>query len=84
MVIQSLPYKLNQLKIKIMKQLLEKENVKYGRVYISKYALIYSFKKNGERYANPTEYMALGNEKSQDDVLARLQKNNPTQKFEIA
>lgn len=25
-----------------MKQLLEKENVKYGRVYISKFALIYS------------------------------------------
>lgn len=67
-----------------MKQLLEKENVKFGRVYISKFALIYSFRKNGERYANPTEYMALGNEKSQDDVLARLQKNNPTQKFEIA
>lgn len=33
-----------------MKQLLEKENVKNGRVYISKFALIYSFKKNGERY----------------------------------
>ena len=70
--------------IKIMKQLLEKENVKHGRVYISKFALIYSFKKNGERYAKPTEYLAFGNEKSQDDVLVRLQKNNPTQKFEIA
>lgn len=67
-----------------MKQLLEKENEKHGRVYISKFALIYSFKKNGERCAKPTEYMALGNKKSQDDVLARLQKNNPTQKFEIA
>ena len=84
MTIQSLLYKLNQLKIKIMKQLLEKENVKNGRVYISKFALIYSFKKNGERDTKPTEYMAFGNEKSQDDVLARLQKNNPTQKFEIA
>ena len=73
MVIQVATLQVEPIKIiKIMKQLLEKENVKFGRVYISKFALIYSFKKNGERCAKPTEYMALGNEKSQDDVLARL------------
>ena len=67
-----------------MTQLVEKKHVKYGRTYTRKYAIIYPIKKNGERYANPIEYEAYGNEQTQEDVLVRLQENNPTRRYEIA
>ena len=54
----------------------------YGKK--SYYAVIYSVKKNGERYKRPMAYNAYGTEKSQEDVLARLQRLNPDSKFEIA
>ena len=67
-----------------MKKLIEMKQDKFGRTYTNKVAIIYSIKKNGERYKNPMIIEALGNEKSQEDVLARLEANNPNHKFEIA
>ena len=67
-----------------MTQLVEKKHNKFGRTYITKVAIIYSIKENGERYKNPNIIVAIGNEKTQEDVLARLQKLNPNRKFEIA
>lgn len=51
---------------------------------LSKGAFIYSIKKNGERYAQPTFYTFIGLEKSAEDILKRLEKYNPNCKFEIA
>lgn len=46
--------------------------------------LVYSIKKNGERYKNPTFYEFVGNEKTVEDVIKRLVELNPTSKFESA
>ena len=51
---------------------------------LSKGAFIYSIKKNGERYAQPTFYTFVGLENSAEDILKRLEKYNPNRKFEIA
>ncbi|MDC2233516.1 hypothetical protein [Bacteroides thetaiotaomicron] len=51
---------------------------------LSKGAFIYSIKKNGERYSNPSFYNFIGSEKSAEDILKRLEKYNPNCKFEIA
>lgn len=64
--------------------LTEKVFRKYGRTYIQKVAILYSIKKNGERYANPTEYELAGMEKTIQDVIKRLEQLNPGRKYEIA
>ena len=51
---------------------------------LSKGAFIYSIKKNGERYAQPTFYTFIGLENSEEDILKRLETYNPNCKFEIA
>lgn len=47
-------------------------------------AYIYTLKKDGSRYANPSFIDASGMEKTQEDVLARMQRNNPNRGFELA
>jgi len=51
---------------------------------LHKGAFIYSIKKNGEKYSNPTFYTFVGSEKSAEDILKRLETYNPNCKFEIA
>lgn len=67
-----------------MKQLIELKHHKFGKTYITKVAVIYPLKNNGKRYANPMVIPAGGYEKTQEDVLARIQRNNPNRKYEIA
>lgn len=57
---------------------------KFGKTYITKVAVIYPLKNNGKRYATPMVIPAGGYEKTQEDVLARIQRNNPNRKYEIA
>lgn len=47
-------------------------------------AYIYSIKKDGSRYAKPTWIGFVGNEKTAEDIVARLEKNNTGKKYEIA
>lgn len=44
---------------------------------------IYSFKKDGSRYKSPTWCEAFG-AKTPEEVLSRMQINNPNKKFELA
>lgn len=67
-----------------MKKLIEMKHHKFGRTYITKVAVIYPLKNNGKRYATPMVIPAGGYEKTQEDVLARIQRNNPNRKYEIA
>lgn len=67
-----------------MKKLIELKHHKLGKTYITKVAVIYPLKNNGKRYATPMVIPAGGYEKTQEDVLARLQRNNPNLKYEIA
>lgn len=67
-----------------MKKLIELKHHKFGKTYITKVAVIYPLKNNGKRYATPMVIPAGGYEKTQEDVLARLQRNNPNRKYEIA
>lgn len=67
-----------------MKKLIEMKHHKFGKTYITKVAVIYPLKNNGKRYATPMVIQAGGYEKTQDDVLARIQRNNPNRKYEIA
>lgn len=46
--------------------------------------LVYSIKKNGERYAKPTFYKFSGYERTAEEVIGRLEKLNPGHKFEAA
>lgn len=55
-----------------------------GKATRKKGAYIYSVKKNGERYANPSFVEASGMEATQEDVLSRIQSLNPTKRFELA
>ena len=55
-----------------------------GKTTHKKGAYIYSVKKNGERYANPSFVEASGMEATQEDVLSRIQSLNPTKRFELA
>lgn len=57
---------------------------KYGKVYTKKVACIYTVKKDGTKSKYPVYYDAYGSEQTQEDVLARLQKNNPNARFELA
>lgn len=47
-------------------------------------AYIYNLKKNGERYTHPSFVEVAGMEATQEDVLLRIQRLNPTKKFELA
>ena len=47
-------------------------------------AFIYHFKRNGERYKNPSFHPFYGLEKNADDVIKRLEKLNPGKRFEKA
>lgn len=67
-----------------MKNLITIKHDKFGKTYTDKVAVIYPIKNNGKRYANPITVSAVGNEKTQEEVLVRLQKNNPGRRFEIA
>lgn len=67
-----------------MKKLIELKHHKFGKTYITKVAVIYPLKNNGKRYATPMVIPAGEYEKTQEDVLARLQRNNPNRKYEIA
>lgn len=67
-----------------MKKLIEMKHHKFGITYITKVAVIYPLKNNGKRYATPMVIPAGGYEKTQEDVLARIQRNNPNRKYEIA
>lgn len=67
-----------------MKKLIEMKHHKFGKTYITKVAVIYPLKNNGKRYATPMVIPAGGYEKTQEDVLARIQRNNPNRKYEIA
>lgn len=51
---------------------------------LPKGAFIYSIKKNGERYANPTFYKFIGFEKCAEDIIERLKAYNPNNKYEKA
>lgn len=44
---------------------------------------VYSFKKDGSRCKNPSWVEAYG-AKNPEEVLARMLKNNPGKKFEVA
>ena len=72
------------MEIRAMKKLIELKHHKFGKTYITKVAVIYPLKNNGKRYATPMVIPAGGYEKTQEDVLARLQRNNPNRKYEIA
>ena len=56
---------------------------KNGKEYVKRGAYIFSVKKNGELYAHPTWYEALYGENTQEDVLARLQRLNPKNRYEL-
>ena len=47
-------------------------------------AWLYGIKKNGERYAKPSFYKLVGAERTSEDVKARMERNNPGSRFEIA
>lgn len=51
---------------------------------LPKGAFIYTIRKDGKRYSNPTFHSFIGNEKNAEDVLKRLESYNPNCKFEIA
>ena len=65
-------------------KLVEIKFKKFGKEYTRKGAYIYTVKRNGQRCAHPAWYGAVGNEQTQEDVLARLQRLNPSGRFEIA
>lgn len=45
---------------------------------------LYGIKKNGERYAKPAFYAWVGTERTPENVKARMERNNPGARFEIA
>ena len=47
-------------------------------------AYIYHFNKDGKRRAKPTWEMFYGNEKTGEEIVARLTRLNPGKKFEAA
>lgn len=47
-------------------------------------ASIYSLKKDGSRYAKPEFIAFIGNETTAEDIVKRLEKLNPSRRFEIA
>ncbi|WP_455636506.1 hypothetical protein, partial [Parabacteroides sp.] len=51
---------------------------------IAKGAFVYNVKKDGSKYAKPTFYNFLGEEKTAEDIIKRLEKLNPNKKFEKA
>lgn len=65
-------------------KLVEITKRKFGKTYVTKVAYIYSVKKNGERYANPSMEVAQFGETTQEQVLARIQRLNPQSKFQLA
>lgn len=59
------------------------KTTKYGKTYEKKVAYIYGVKSNCERYARPFMIEAR-NESTQEEVLARMQSQNPQSKYELA
>ena len=65
-----------------MKKLEFRKNA-YGKL-VSLPVVIYPLKKDGTRDNNPMFINPIGTESSQEEVLARIQSQNPNSKFELA